>query len=197
MGPTRRVFLKQAGRLSMLVVTYPIWQPLIASADIEATPDNGAGPYYVSGAPVKTNLREPGDHGQPVSVSGKVIHTNGKPLSNSQIEIWHSNNQGNYDMNGFRYRANVPISPNGDYQFKTFMPGHYGNRAQHIHYRISERGNTDLFTQLYFENDPLFESNPQKNYTKDPILQYPQLIRPVQMKNSELFVYFAIAVDSV
>jgi len=196
MTATRRMFLKQAGKVYLFVATYSLWQPLIAAAEIEATPENGAGPFYVPGAPVKTNLREPGVHGHPITVTGKVIRTNGKPISNSQIEIWHSNKEGSYDMNGFRYRANIPVSQNGDYQFKTFLPGHYSNRAQHIHYRISEKGNTDLFTQLYFENDPLFESNPQKNYVKDPILQYPKLIRPVEMKNSELFVYFQIAIGT-
>lgn len=194
MKRSRRVFLEKAGKVSLLVVTYPLWQPIIASAEVEATPPNTAGPFYVPGAPLRTNLRESGDQGRPIVVNGRVIDTNEKPLNKAQIEIWHSDPGGEYDMDAFRYRANVPLSSNGNYEFKTFLPGHYGSRAQHIHFKISGAADPTFFTQLYFENDPLFEGNPQKNYTKDPVVQYPQLIRPVKPKDSELFVYFQIAI---
>jgi protocatechuate 3,4-dioxygenase beta subunit len=197
MKPTRRVFLKQAGKVSFLVISHSLWQPLIASAEVEATPPNAAGPYYVPGAPLKSNLRETGDHGQPIVVRGRLIDTKEKPLANGRIEIWHSNPEGAYDMSGFRYRASVPISSGGDYEFKTFLPGHYGSRPQHIHFRISSAGNPLLFTQLYFENDPFFEGNPKKTYTKDSVVRYPQLIRPVISKNLELFVFFQIAIRQV
>jgi hypothetical protein len=40
-------------------------------------------------------------------------------------------------------------------------------------------GHKPLVTQLYFATDPAFEGDPQRNYARDPLLQTPELIRPV------------------
>jgi protocatechuate 3,4-dioxygenase beta subunit len=44
---------------------------------------------------------------------------------------------------------------------------------------INAPGHKQLVTQLYFENDPKFEGNPDKNYTKDNLVWHRELIRPV------------------
>jgi hypothetical protein len=40
-------------------------------------------------------------------------------------------------------------------------------------------GHKTLVTQLYFATDPVFEGDPMKNYARDPLLQTPELVRPV------------------
>ena len=42
----------------------------------------------------------------------------------------------------------------GKYQFKTIVPGHYGGRANHIHYKISHPEYRDIATELHFRGDP-------------------------------------------
>ena len=38
-----------------------------------------------------------------------------------------------------------------------------------------------LVTELYFATDPVLEGDPAKNYSRDPVLQTPELIRPVML----------------
>ena len=59
------------------------------------------------------------------------------------------------------------------------MPGQYGGRAQHVHYVITAPGRKQLVTQLYFETDPKFQGNPDKNYGRDRLVWHRELIRPV------------------
>ena len=43
-----------------------------------------------------------------------------------------------------------------------------------------ERANVHpLVTQLYFATDEVFEGNPDKNFTKDPLITSRDLVRPV------------------
>jgi protocatechuate 3,4-dioxygenase beta subunit len=46
---------------------------------------------------------------------------------------------------------------------------------------ITAPGNKPLTTQLYFATDPVFEGDPKKNYTRDPLIQSVDLVRPVTL----------------
>lgn len=173
---TRRNFLKRATQIASAIAVYPL---LNVWADACPTPASTAGPYYKPGAPFKNFLREQSSNGIPLNVFGKVIDTSGQPLKDAIIEIWHTNPDGNYDLEGYRYRASIRVNTNGEYNFETFLPGAYGGRAQHIHYQITVPQHDKLITQLYFSSDPMFEGNPEKNFRKDRIITDPSLIRPV------------------
>jgi protocatechuate 3,4-dioxygenase beta subunit len=70
----------------------------------------------------------------------------------------------------------------GAYSFESVIPGHYPDRiCQHTHYLVTEPGHKTLVTQLYFATDPVFDGDPAKNYSRDPLLQTPELIRPVML----------------
>jgi protocatechuate 3,4-dioxygenase beta subunit len=63
------------------------------------------------------------------------------------------------------------------------IPGHYPARVcQHIHYLVRAPGYKPLTTQLYFATDPIFEGDPARNYTREPVLLNPKLVRPVTLK---------------
>jgi protocatechuate 3,4-dioxygenase beta subunit len=65
------------------------------------------------------------------------------------------------------------------------MPGHYPARVcQHIHYLVTAPGCKALTTQLYFGTDPVFQGDPARNFTKDPLIQSAELVRPVKMTKS-------------
>jgi len=73
------------------------------------------------------------------------------------------------------------------------MPGHYPDRVcQHIHYLISAPGYKPLTTQLYFATDPVFEGDPDKNYTRDPVIQSRDLVRPVTLKGDPKDIHAAV-----
>lgn len=191
MDETRRLFIKQVARGGLLVVSYPIVSSDFLYADVDPTPEQTAGPYYIEGAPVNDQLREPGAEGFPLFVSGQVISTDETPVAKAKVEIWHADYHGQYDLNGFRYRAQLPINEEGKYKFSTVLPGNYGGRPKHIHYIIRAPRHKTLITQLYFENDPFFEGNPERYLNKDPLVQYRELIRPVHQSS----VYFRICLE--
>jgi protocatechuate 3,4-dioxygenase beta subunit len=147
-----------------------------------ATPANGLGPFYKTGAPQSDRLSRPGDPGLPLAVSGAVYDTRGNTLPGATLDIWQADAFGKYDATGFHYRGKFLAGQSGAYSFETSMPGHYPERVcQHIHYKVSAPGHKTLVTQLYFATDPVFEGDPERNYSKDPVLESRELIRPVRV----------------
>ena len=158
------------------------------------------GPFYKREAPQTAQLSRPGDPGLPVRVSGKVFDTRGDVLSGAKIEIWQANHQGLYDLDGYSYRSTLMADGKGQYDFRSVMPGHYPGRVcQHIHYLVSAPGHKPLTTQLYFATDPVFEGDPEHNFTRDPLIQSSELVRPVTLagdpKDLYALVNFEIVVE--
>jgi protocatechuate 3,4-dioxygenase beta subunit len=177
---SRRTLLQQMGRGVIFIASYPVLNPdLVHAIKLEPTPPNTEGPYYSAGAPAKRILRENGDSGTPLKVTGSLVDINDRRIQRGFIEIWHTDPSGQYDMDGYRYRSGIHTTGEGQYEFETFMPGNYGGRPRHIHYKITAEGFEPLVTQLYFENDPFFEGRLDQTIRKDPIVRYRQLIRPV------------------
>jgi protocatechuate 3,4-dioxygenase beta subunit len=146
------------------------------------TPANTMGPFYKRLVPVNDVLRAPGDSGIPLNLSGQVFDTRGDIVPGAIIEIWQTNHTGYYDLEGYRYRGKVNVNKSGAYSFESVIPGHYPDKSricQHIHYAVVSPGHKPLVTQLYFATDPVFDGDPAKNYSRDPLLQTPELIRPV------------------
>ncbi|TAG74855.1 MAG: protocatechuate 3,4-dioxygenase subunit beta [Burkholderiales bacterium] len=123
--------------------------------------------------------------GQAITVSGRVIDEDGKPVRDSLVEVWQCNAAGRYAHAKDDHDA--PLDPNflgqgkfltdheGRYRFKTIKPGAYpwGNhenawRPAHIHFSLF--GNVyaqRLVTQMYFPDDPLFPFDPIFNGIPD------------------------------
>jgi protocatechuate 3,4-dioxygenase beta subunit len=119
--------------------------------------------------------------GERIIVGGRVIDGDGRPVSNSLIEIWQANAAGRYAHAKDDHPA--PLDPNftgtgrtltdneGCYSFVTIKPGAYpwrnhdnAWRPAHIHFSLfGPAFVTRLITQMYFPGDPLF--------AYDPILQ--------------------------
>ncbi len=123
--------------------------------------------------------------GQAITVSGRVVDEDGKPVRDSLVEVWQCNAAGRYAHAKDDHDA--PLDPNffgfgkfltdsdGRYRFKTIKPGAYpwGNhpnawRPAHIHFSLF--GNVyaqRLVTQMYFPDDPLFPFDPIFNGISD------------------------------
>jgi protocatechuate 3,4-dioxygenase beta subunit len=148
------------------------------------TPPNMLGPFYKRLTPLNSVLRMPGDPGMPLSLSGQVFDTRGDIVPDATIEIWQTNHLGYYDIDGYRYRGKLQVGKSGAYNFESVIPGHYPDKSricQHVHYVVTAPGHKPLVTQLYFATDPVFEGDPVKNYARDPLIQTPELIRPVML----------------
>ncbi len=169
-----------------------LWEELEAQK-LKPTPRNVLGPFYKKGAPRSARLSAPGDPGLPLVVSGKVVDTRGELVPEAKLDVWHADHLGHYDLDGYRYRAQLAVTAGGGYQFDTVMPGHYPDRVcQHIHYIISAPGHKTLVTQLYFATDPVFEGDPDRNYSRDPLVWSRELIRPVTLAGDPGSVHAAV-----
>lgn len=198
---SRRGFIYLGVGSGLLAAGYPLARVVSqapgAKADgkFQPTPSNTLGPFYKEGAPVRERLIEPGEAGAPLLVAGRVFNTDGEPLPAAVLEVFHSDHYGKYDQEGFRYRGRIPVRAQGDYRFETIMPGQYGGRAQHVHYVITAPGHKRLVTQLYFETDPKFAGDPERNYTRDSLVWHRELIRPVAKINRDNTTYSSVVFD--
>ena len=127
--------------------------------------------------------------GERIIVAGRVLDEDGRPVSNTLIEIWQANAGGRYIHHLDNHPA--PLDPNftgagraitdadGRYRFVTIKPGAYpwrnhGNawRPAHIHFSLfGPAFVTRLVTQMYFPGDPLFPYDPILQSIRDPQAQ--------------------------
>ncbi len=123
--------------------------------------------------------------GQAITVSGRVLDEDARPIAHSLVEVWQCNAAGRYahvkDDHDAPLDPNFPgygkmmTDANGRYVFKTIKPGSYpwGNhhnawRPAHIHFSLF--GHTyaqRMITQMYFPDDPLFPFDPIFNSIAD------------------------------
>jgi len=118
--------------------------------------------------------------GERISVSGRVLGSDGQPLRGQLVEIWQANAAGRYRHSVDNHDA--PLDPNftgagrcltdanGEYRFVTVKPGAYPNawRPAHIHFSLFGQAIPDrLVTQMYFPGDPLFPFDPIFNSIRD------------------------------
>jgi len=186
---TRREILEKCIALGTVAIASSYSAGAMAAAFAEQekrphkpTPPNDLGPFYKKAAPQTAHLRPHDDPGMPLTVSGQVFNTRGDTLPNALVEVWHTDNAGHYDLDGYRYRAKLPLDATAAYKFDSIMPGHYPDRVcQHVHYLVTAPGHKPLITQLYFATDPVFEGDPDKNFIRDPLIHSRELVRPVML----------------
>lgn len=125
------------------------------------------GPFYRADAPTRYDLTFEGLEGTVVELKGKVFQSDCvTPIESALVEIWHCDTEGVYDneTEDFRHRAKWLTNENGDYRFKTILPGKYLNgrlfRPAHIHFRVTAAVGEELVSQIYFMGDPHITEDP-------------------------------------
>jgi len=204
MNFTRRELLERCAAFGALTLATSLPLSALATEWDEAekkrqpTPFCELGPFYKREAPHTSMLRVAGDSGMPLAVSGVVYNTRGEVVPDAKVEIWQTDYDGHYDIEGYRYRAVLEPGAKGSYSVESVMPGHYPTRVcQHVHYLITAPGHKTLITQLYFATDPVFEGNPDKNFTRDPLITSRELVRPVMIKGDPKQIIAAVNFDLV
>ena len=107
--------------------------------------------------------------GDPVTIQGRVLDGNGKPVNDALVEIWQANTHGKYahpdDKQakpleaGFKGFGRSATDDNGVFRFKTIKPGRVPGpggalQAPHIAVGIFARGLLKrLVTRLYFPDE--------------------------------------------
>ena len=157
-------------RLLRRVLSSAAWLPLIgasaflpcrllaATEESPETENNWQGPFYKPGAPVRSVLLEKGMAGTPLTVTGRVLDTHGRPLKGALLDVWQADHKGSYDNTGFLLRGKLYTDDEGRYTLRTIKPLYYGEpgdmRPAHIHVKAGAGNAPVLTTQLYFKGDP-------------------------------------------
>jgi protocatechuate 3,4-dioxygenase beta subunit len=148
-----------------------------------ATTSDILGPFYRPGSPVRSNLHIPGEKGEKVELSGKILHQDcTTPYKNAKVELWHCDAEEVYDNStaDFRYRGTVMTDNEGNYAFQTILPVPYDAgggliRPAHFHLMVTAEGYQSLVTQLYFNGDKQIEGDPWASRSTDRILEVEKL----------------------
>lgn len=152
--------------------------------EIEGTPQQTEGPYFVDGMPNRTDITSETSNGSvedgvPLALAINVYDVNDPsctPLRNAQVDLWHANFQGVYSgvqEQGTRgtdfLRGYQMTDDNGTVRFTTVYPGWYEGRAIHIHIKVRNfEGSQKTFewtSQFYLPNSVNEQVHTQPPYS--------------------------------
>jgi protocatechuate 3,4-dioxygenase, alpha subunit len=143
-----------------------------------ATPSQTVGPFFHIGLdrPDWADLTAGNPQGERVVIAGRVTDGDGVPVPDACLELWQANAAGRY-AHPDDTRADKPLDPNfrgfgrvstdaeGNFRVRTIRPGPVPGRgnalqAPHIAVALFARGLLkQLYTRIYFEGDPLNETD--------------------------------------
>jgi len=130
---------------------------LAAGNRLQPTLETHYGPWYQPGAPFVSSLWQPDQPGERLQLRGRVLNTNGVPIENALIELWHTDALGSYPP----LRASRRSKKSGSFGISTVLPGHNGGyRARHIHFVVSHPSHQQLVTRIFFKGDRNIEEAP-------------------------------------
>jgi protocatechuate 3,4-dioxygenase, alpha subunit len=135
---------------------------------LHTTTSQTVGPYLHIGLTwlITENLVTARVPGERVSIEGRVIDGDGKPVNDAAVEIWQANAKGQYGAKGFRGFGRSATDAKGRFRFRTIKPGRVAGpdgklQAPHIAVNIFMRGQLkQLVSRIYFPDEPANESDP-------------------------------------
>jgi protocatechuate 3,4-dioxygenase beta subunit len=120
----------------------------------ELTRPQTEGPFFKTRSPERRSLLETNSKGERIFLTGVVLSRSCKPVANALLDFWHSDDAGEYDNRGYRYRGHQFSDAEGRFRLETIVPAQYPGRTRHIHVKVQAPGRRVLTTQIYFPGDP-------------------------------------------
>ncbi len=167
---SRRDFLRFCSLAGLSAIAYP---SLVFADRCDLTTSDIQGPFYSSGAPMRTVLADASEPGDRLFISGTIYGNDcTSPLEGAIVDVWAANDAGCYSRfesctpvgDDFNLRGQMLTDANGNYAFETVRPGWYLNgatfRPQHLHIRFVTPDNDVIITQIYFEGDKYIADDP-------------------------------------
>lgn len=155
----RRHFLQTTTAATL--AASPIAFLLADSGELPRTPRDYEGPYYPVGPRNRTSdliLGEPRE--TTLRFGGRVLSPDATPYRRVRVEIWQTDPLGRYrhprDPNegdrwsDFLYWGESVTDDDGRFDFRTYVPGAYGRRPAHIHFKVWQDDRRLLTSQAYF-----------------------------------------------
>jgi len=144
---------------------------------LHASTSQTVGPFFSIGLDrlCKTDLGGPGISGEKLTISGRVLDGEGKPVPDALLELWQANSHGKYahpeDTQdkllepGFQGYGRVGVDENGAFSFTTVKPGPVPGpdgklQAPHIAVSVFARGlEIRVVTRIYFSDESAANAN--------------------------------------
>ena len=126
----------------------------------ELTQPQTEGPFFKTKSPLRTSLLEKNLGGERMLLTGVVLSRACKPVPNALLDFWHSDDAGEYDNRGYRYRGHQFADAEGRFRLETIVPAQYPGRTRHFHVKVQAPGRRVLTTQIYFPGDPANARDP-------------------------------------
>jgi protocatechuate 3,4-dioxygenase beta subunit len=143
------------------------------------------GPFYRVGAPwieFGGDICRQENAGTPTLVSGKVRSTDGTPVRDAVLDVWHVPDNGMYENTDpsqvdFNCRGRLRAAEDGSYRFWTVKPVPYpipkdgpaglildaaqrhNMRAAHIHVIVEAPGYEKVISEIFVAGDPFIDSD--------------------------------------
>jgi len=164
--------INQARRKLLGVATVMAVAPRLAWAKaVVPTPRQTAGPFYPEEFPfdddndlTRVSGRKDRAKGDTTDLFGRILDTNGRPLSGARVEIWQCDANGRYHHPGdnrrvpldesFQGHGHTLTDATGSYRFLTILPVPYPGRTPHIHAAVFLPEQRPFVTQIYIEGEP-------------------------------------------
>ena len=151
-----------------------------------ATQTTVLGPFYVGEhkrTPHGSDISQ-GTAGEPMFVRSRVTDLAGQPLTGAEIDVWHADDDGFYDLQkpcyetqGPSLRARFVADADGRFSFRTILPCSYPiptdgpvgelisatkrhpMRPAHVHFLVKAQGFEPLVTHVFIEGDEYLASD--------------------------------------
>ena len=168
----RRDWLKQVGAVGLGAMGLGSPARAVSRIELEAarakvlskmvslppTPGSIQGPYYVNSALVRQDITE-GRPGLPVRLFLRILDaTTCQPIPGAVVDVWQADADGFYSgfqaqgTQGQTWMRGIQMAgSNGFCWFDTVFPGRYPGRTAHLHLKVRPNPQTELTTQLYFD----------------------------------------------
>jgi hydroxyquinol 1,2-dioxygenase len=159
---------------------------------------NLLGPFWRMDSPKTENggslLRSP-TSGPALYFTGWVRDTEGHPIANAEVDVWHASPVGLYENQDpeqaeMNLRGKFTTDANGEFSFRSIKPTGYpipingpvgallhaqrrhNFRPAHLHFLVYKPGYKTVTSQIYSPDDPHLETDSQFGVTRALVAQY-------------------------
>jgi protocatechuate 3,4-dioxygenase beta subunit len=154
LDPLAQTLGEGARRPTVPTARADVLAPTPACDDGDAiTPAETEGPYYKRNTPERASLVEAGMAGTRLTVSGRLLTRDCRPVAAALLDFWQADAAGAYDNPGYRLRGHQFTDEVGRYALEAVVPGLYPGRTRHLHVKVQAPNQPALTTQLYFPRE--------------------------------------------
>jgi protocatechuate 3,4-dioxygenase alpha subunit len=135
---------------------------------LHATTSQTVGPYLHIGMTwlIIEDLAPANVAGERITIEGRIVDGDGKPVDDAAVEIWQADAEGKYGAKGFRGFGRSATDEQGRFRFRTIKPGRVPGpggklQAPHIGVNVFMRGQLkQLVSRIYFPDEPSNADDP-------------------------------------